>query len=260
MLGMARSGKSSLVNNVVNNAYTPVYSKTTQASLYYMVVRIAGEQDSLLEIEDTFGSGDVGEVALTAENVAEVQIGEFFDFWWPSTKERTIRKQKELLTKFSKPDPNSIVQRSSDKPLSVYPPPTSGAFSPLTQNRMAFLIIFDANDEDSYKEAVRLYEGLIEYHQKKKDKMKPVINFVANKIDLDPTSDRFQSVIASAKGYCDFHGVPLRQVSALQYKGVKKLFRTIVQAVRAQQLLWMLDMGGTKLPDDDEAAGKCSIS
>lgn len=258
LLGMARSGKSSLVNNIVNNSYTPTYSKTTEASLYYTVVRISGEQDSLIEIEDTFASNDIGEVALTPSKTEERPIHDFYDYWWPSTQELTaaeLTKLKKMQTKKEE----GRAARTLEKPLGLYQAPTDGAFKPLTRNRMAFLIVFDANDEESYKEAVKIYEGLREYHTINVNKMKPVINFVANKTDKDPTSSVFQSVMLSAKAYTQFNSVALRETSALQFKNVKKLFRSIVQAVRSNQALWLLDLGGNQGDEDDGAEGKCII-
>jgi len=257
LLGMARSGKSSLVNNIVNNSYTPTYSRTTEASLYYTVVRISGEQDSLIEIEDTFASNDIGEVALSPTKTEERPIQDFYDYWWPSTKEDTAAELKRL--KSSQTSGEGRLSRTLEKPLGLYKAPIDGAFRPLTRNRMAFLIVFDANDAESYKEAVKIYEGLREYHLINVSKMKPVINFVANKTDKDPTSSIFQSVMLSAKAYTQFNGVALRETSALQFKNVKKLFRSIVQAVRSNQALWLLDLGGNQGDEDDGAEGKCVI-
>lgn len=257
ILGMARSGKSSLVNNVVNNAFSASYTKTTEATLYYSVQRIQGEQDALLEIEDTFGSNDVGDVAVRHKHVEERQVQDFYDFWWPQSSTEARAAQKKLKDQGSTIDVHGHA-RAMEKPLGLYKPPVDGVFRPLTKNRMAFLIVFDGNDETSYKEAVRVFEGLKDYHVKKGSTIKPLINFVANKIDKDPTSPVFQGVMASAKAYCDFNSVPIQQVSALQYKGVKKLFRSIVQAVRSNQLLWLMDLD-TMAEADDSEAGKCTI-
>lgn len=257
ILGMARSGKSSLVNNVVNNAFSASYTKTTEATLYYSVQRIQGEQDALLEIEDTFGSNDVGDVAIRVGLTEERQVQDFYDFWWPQTVSEARSEQIRLKGQGSKIDHLGYA-RSMEKPLGLYKPPVDGVFRPLTKNRMAFLIVFDGNDETSYKEAVRVFEGLKDYHAKKQSPIEPLINFVANKIDKDPTSPLFQSVMASAKAYCDFNSVPMQQVSALQYKGVKKLFRSIVQAVRSNQLLWMMDID-TMAEAEDDGVGKCTI-
>jgi len=257
LLGMARSGKSSLINNIVNNAYSPSYSKTTESTLYYSVVRIAGEQDSLLEIEDTFGSNDVGDVAITKKDTEERQIGDFYDFWWPTTREDSHREQARLKGEGKKVDAQGK-PRTMEKPLGLYNAPIDGVFRPLTRNRMAYLIVFDVNDEISYKEAVRVYEGLIDYHAKKRSNMTPLINFVANKIDKDPTSEVQKRVVCSAKAYCDFNSVPLQQVSALQFQGVKKLFRSLVQAVKCNQLLWTMDID-TTAEQEDGAAIKCTV-
>lgn len=258
LLGMARSGKSSLVNNIVNNAFSPTYSKTTESTLYYSTVRITGEQDSLLELEDVFGSDDVGDVAISTKVTEERQVNDFYDFWWPSTQEKSMREQKRLKASES-PTPDAHgTRRLVEKPFGLYKAPVDGSFRPLTKNRMAYLIVFDANDESSYKEAVRVYEGLKEYHEKKNSSMLPLINFVANKIDKDPTADVFCRVTASARAYADFNSVPLHQVSALQFSGVKKMFRGIVQAVKSNQLLWMLEVDVNN-EEEDGTGGKCTI-
>jgi len=265
LLGHARSGKSSLVNNVVNNAFSPAYTRTTESTLYYSVVRIKDNQDALLEIEDTFGSNDVGDVAGIPD---ERQIGDFYDFWWPSTREGSMEEQKRLqgLQKVKgdaflvakKEGKECLLPRSLEKPLGLYEAPTDGRFYPLTKNRMAWLIVFDVNCEDSYKEAVKVYEGLDEYHKKKQSPMRPLIHFVANKSDKDPTSPKFQRVWASASAYADLNSVPLQLVSALQFQGVKKMFRSIVQAVQCHQLLWMLE-GDTAAEEEEDGKTKCTV-
>lgn len=269
LLGCAKSGKSSLVNNVVNNAFSVSYNRTTEAALYYTTVRIQGnpsEEDSghstLVEIEDTFASNDVGTVSLQ-HGTKERQINDFYDFYWPYTKEQKKKELDELKKRGEETDnagakDKSGIVRSIDKPLSMMKPPTDGIFRPLTSNRMAFLIVFDSNDENSYTEGVRIYEQLREYHENKKDKMNPLLFFVANKIDQDPTSRVHREVIQSAQAYADFKGVPLHKVSALQFKGVKKLFRNVVQAVRACQVLWLQDSGSSKT-EDKKDENQCSL-
>lgn len=250
-MGMGRSGKSSLVNVFVNNIFDGGYTPNTEPKLFYTTMRIADENETsfsaLLELEDTFASDGPGKLPGCDSELSKV---EFFDLYWPSSKQLdrdTAVKAKEAKEK-----------KATDRaPMGMHLAPTDGAYRPLTRNRMAYLLVFDASCKDSLNEAFKLHAELTVYLQKHRElaasrrQLTPIIYFVANKIDLLDDTDRV--VVDNATSFTNSHGIPFVQVSALQYKGVKKLFRSVVQSVRGNQHLWKvegvageIDVGGSR--------------
>merc|ERR1711907_584143 len=98
---------------------------------------------------------------------------------------------------------------------------------------MGFLIVFDANDEDSLKEAFHIHELLEEDMNKKKIKIRPIVYFVGNKIDKEPANpdSKMTTIIESARAYCDQNSMKFHETSALEFKKVKKLFREMISDI-----------------------------
>jgi len=94
----------------------------------------------------------------------------------------------------------------------------------------------------------------MDYLRKKEVKLVPVIFMVANKIDKDPWGTECQNVRQSATMHSEHQSIPYMEVSALQYKGVKKLFRSITQMVRRNASLWLL-VNNPKSSEEAEQKG-----
>merc|ERR1712178_518731 len=112
-----------------------------------------------VQIEDTYSSfrGDGKDIYGRTRDVRN-----FIDMTRRDTVKRTKKGQKVSM------------------PLSVYEPPRGGKYLPLTKGRMGFMIVFDANDEKSYTEALNVHLMLDEDLRKKKIRLKPVFYLVAN--------------------------------------------------------------------------------
>jgi len=172
------------------------------------------------------------------------------------------KKMKQLVA-----DINKIID-SLDEPYQCAPCTRlqhslqpNGEFRPLTRRRMVYLFVFDCNDQDSYMEALRRIGEFQEALAKKGvTKARPMVYLVANKIDKDPIGWPNSSIHAHMKDYCQSNSVNQAEVSALQYKGIKKLFRTIIQDLKLRQPLWKLDPL-TKDGDGEEGEDgeKCSV-
>lgn len=244
VLGMGDSGKTCLINAFVNNFCPTVYTETDDPTLYYKTVRLPSDEDDgkpfsvLVEIEDTYNSsrGDGKDVYNQKRDVSQ-----FID----------MRRDK--------PTPKGEGDARISAPLSVYESPKVGKYNPLTKGRMGFMIVFDANSEKSYTEALNIHMMLEEDLMKKKIKLKPVIYLVANKIDKDPTSPEFQKMCASASIYSQSKMIRYEEVSALEFKRVKKMFREMLNNIRSNQILWLLDDGDDKAGEEDGGGSKCVV-
>merc|ERR1719265_1722483 len=113
------------------------------------------------------------------------------------------------------------------------------------------MIVFDANSEESYTEALNIHLMLEEDLDAKKIRLKPVIYLVANKIDKDPTNTDHQKLIASAAIYSHEKMIRYMEVSAMEFKRVKKLFREMLDHIRQNQILWLLDDGQDQGPEEE---------
>lgn len=251
LMGMSGCGKTSLAQVFTNNVFELKVQPTVEPNLFYTSMNIAGSDDeessfhAILEIEDTIGS----------DRKARFATDTFYDLWLPST---SSEKHQEASQKDVDDERADDGKRSLSRPLSVYRAPTDGQYRPLTRNRMAYFIVFDATKRKSYLEALKLHAELVDHQQKKQNKLKPIIYLVANKIDKDPWGDEFKQVQGSARMYSEGNAIRLFETSALQFRGVKKLFREVVKAVRVQQSLWVMDRGSEAV-DDETSTEKCSV-
>merc|ERR1712113_1160868 len=109
-----------------------------------------------------------------------------------------------------------------------------------SRNRMAYLLLFDANKIESFKEALKQHEALETFRAQKGILVKPLVYLVANKIDMDDSAEDFKRIIYWAEREAADREVSFYQVSALKYKNVKKLFRCVVHDVRRNVHLWRL--------------------
>jgi len=203
----------------------------------------SGNFNVLCEIEDTFGS-DRKDPGLRFDN--------YLDLRWPLPE---VQRTGKLQEKEYKDETGCI--RSLAFPFAQYKAPlsTEALKLPLTKNRMAYLIVFDANSQKSYQEAMKIHQTMQEYWLKKEIRLKPVVLLVGNKIDEQGPD--FQMVNESAQVYSEDNSIPYYPVSALQYKGVKHLFRNAIQRVRVNQSLWTLEY--RQRTDDAVGAAGCGV-
>lgn len=255
LLGLGDSGKTSLINAFVNNQCPTQYIETESPSLYYKMVRLPNEEEGappisvLIEIEDTYAS---------SRGDGKDRYG----------KKRSVQDEFLKMGRTPKEDLDKMKQAVKDEgkklnaPLGVYQEPTIFKHKPLTKNRMGFMFVFDATNTKSYLEAVNLFQMLKEDVAKKKipKLQQPRIFLVANKIDKDPDSMDYLANIETARIYSTQNMMPFHAVSALQFKGVKKMFRDMCRAVMTRQQLWLLDDGSGQPEEGPDGKGGCSIT
>jgi len=263
VLGQSKCGKTSLINAWVNNFCPTVHTATDHPTLYYKAVSIpeggddeAGDTfDVIVEIEDSYGAdrGD-GMVYNDQGRPQPRNVADFLSMTrqapWANASANT-RKAYEL----------DKLEKTA--PLSVYDPPKVNKYKPLTKGRMGYMFVFDANDEQSYLAACKLHEDLVDELQKKKEHLSPAKVLVANKCDENPTNPKYIDIIDNANTYSEEHMMKFRKVSARDFAlghGIEKLFMDMINDVKGNQILWMLDektSGGQASAGD--AAGECSL-
>eukprot|EP00927_Polykrikos_kofoidii_P035704 TRINITY_DN30249_c0_g1_i1.p1 TRINITY_DN30249_c0_g1~~TRINITY_DN30249_c0_g1_i1.p1 ORF type:complete len:265 (+),score=38.42 TRINITY_DN30249_c0_g1_i1:61-855(+) len=240
LLGSAKSGKTSLASTFVSNIMPHSYHPTARANISYTVVRLSGDGhemnfNALVEIEDTCASDNPA---------GRKQVEQYYNVWRPTVENSTVKNELEQEEKVG---PRGDV-RSLAFPFGRYDPfLAENIGEPLTRNRMAYFLVFDINDRNSYTEALRIHVALKEYWAKKNIGLTPVVMLVGNRVDEG--GDDLVDVTYSAANYSEYNCIPFHPVSALQFKGVKKLFRAGVSAVRKKQHLFLLEYkrkdGGT---------------
>lgn len=239
VLGGPGCGKTSLINVFVNNFCPTVPVPTDDPCLYYKTINLPhkakegtkdGAQDNvfpaLVEIEDTYAS--------TRESGTDCY--------------GAPRDIKSFLNVIADDGRVQADVDSGGLPLSCAPMPKVSKYEPITSIRMAFMIVFDASDDNSLTEAIDVFEKLQVQIQLKKAHLNPIIYLVANKLDK---SDKGNKVVALAEEFAESRTPKqkVERVSALEIRKVKQLFRKVLSDVRDNHVLW-------NDTSQDEAEGK----
>jgi len=242
LLGPAQSGKTSLASAFVNNYCPSVYVETTDPALYYKTYHLSSWKDKdkdgqekepeglnvLLEIEDTYASD-----AMSGRRNLDYFCHLF----------STRKDHKEWLR-------DGASKRPSEGPFAGMSALKLERRIPFTALRMGFMVVFDCEDELSWQEAEEVHKQLVrgiehdndEYHLK----LAPVVVLVANKVpmhrgdhskeDLRPFN--VQKTLGHAKAYASENKIELYEVSAMEVKKVKELFRKVMKEVAKREELW----------------------
>ncbi|CEM33706.1 unnamed protein product [Vitrella brassicaformis CCMP3155] len=234
VVGAGGCGKTSIINMFVNN-YCPVaYEETEWPALYYKTVRLSGEEEEgrrasvVVEVEDTYASNR-GDDDRNVKRFLSMERTEI-----------VIGKGKDAT------------------PFGLWSPPLPAAtaydHNALTRGRMGYMIVFDVTDKKSFDEACGIYLMLQEELEKKREKIKPIVFLVANKIDKESDSPQVRECIQIAEAYSQKMMLRLYRVSAIQNKAIKKLFRDMLTMIRGHQLLWMME--GEEEEVEEEGVGR----
>eukprot|EP00930_Biecheleria_cincta_P081034 TRINITY_DN6962_c0_g1_i1.p1 TRINITY_DN6962_c0_g1~~TRINITY_DN6962_c0_g1_i1.p1 ORF type:complete len:276 (-),score=44.85 TRINITY_DN6962_c0_g1_i1:155-952(-) len=224
VLGDADVGKTCLINSWVNNYCPTVYSPTCDPTLYYRTVRNANPMAEdelvtiLVEIEDTYPPSKTGGVDMYG---TRCDVANFMD----------VTPQP--------PEPVSVVTPNYVAPMGEFHALSELEYQPLSRCRMGFMLVYDANVEESLHTAMELYKTL---HEDKGGRGRGITIFlVANKIDKDPMNVQTQNNIAAGRSFAEIKEIKHMEVSALKYIHVRKLFREMVEQITMQPQLWASD-------------------
>jgi len=140
----------------------------------------------------------------------------------------------------------------------------NGEYKPMVRRRMAYLLVFDATDKDSYLKTLSLFRSLQEALAKKNDlKQWPLIYLVGNKIDKDPELQSFKEIQSHLQEFAQTEiengrKLSTAMVSAARNKYLGRLFKTIMQDLRTREPLWKVDpLGGDGEGVSDDQ--KCTV-
>jgi len=166
------------------------------------------------------------------------------------------------------PKEKKEMAENMEKPLSAYnrrigPPDVDKAH---TRNRMGFFICFDLSEEDSasLKEALKIHAQIVKYLKsrgKKSGEGNPVIMFIGTKCDKTSGYQAIERNYQSAKFHCDSEDMKVIKTSAKTNEKVEEAFHTMVEEIRAREVLWQLQ--GVDADDDgtgDDEGGLCCVS
>jgi len=225
VLGAAASGKTCLINAYVNNTCPNVYTPTENPTLYHRTLRTETEDDDpalatvLLEIEDTYSSERIDGKDHFGRN--------------RSANNFIVLKK-----------PGQPPHKSDLEPFSDLSAPKESFYEPFAKGRMAFIVVFDINDESSWESAQKVFGLLNERHKGKVgEDNEPVVYLVANKIDQDPMGEapvRLRHNVEAWQRSRQDYGIRFKymEVSALEFTKVRRLFRNIVDEILVRPELY----------------------
>lgn len=229
VIGSAECGKTSLINVFTNSHCPTVYQQTDDPTLYYKTLglppRKQGQEPfpALVEIEDTYAA----ERQDGEDRYGRLRdISPFLSVFDDDDKRPELSKREADATEIAR-------QVFSDAPI-----PHIDKYMPISRNRMAFLIVFDATNEASFAEAKKAHQTLELTIQLHKVHFRPVVYLVANKVD------KGNKMLAAARDYAELYKgklKPVVEISALEVRKVKKLFRDMLVDVRENPILWRLN-------------------
>jgi len=278
VVGASGTGKTSLVSAFVNNSCPTVHAETTEPALYYRTVQVlpgksdAGHQsaaggaatlaskvtlNALVEIEDTPPSGNAdlpsspqggqsGGLSQTLTGGLSRPLGTPSRSGTPS---RALSQQRDLERYISCKRKQDM--RWSSAPFQGIPAPKAKEYDPIGQGRMGFLVVFDASDAtgESLLQAKDLIDRI--NRQELTQDVRPIIYVVANKADKLVMSTDAPAVCTIAKEYASDRKLRYEELSALDLKKVRGIFRNLVSDIRDKPSLW-------KSPDPSSGGPKKS--
>ncbi|GFE54861.1 Ras family protein [Babesia ovis] len=215
LIGAHGVGKTCLVNAIMNNVLPRLYKPTLLPELYYFLLRLSydapivnGEFDDInafcFEIEDTCADDDIR--SLIDMTKAKWAFESGMDDYTP-------------FGIFEEP---LLPMKKGDK------------FTPVSQNRMAFLVVFDASDYESYRYAIARIEYIL-HNYSYIGSTQPVVCLVGNKTDLIRDD---MPLWQEAESFSQRNTVPLYRVSAQLNRNISKMMRELAMIMYGSLALW----------------------
>ncbi|SCO93580.1 GTPase, putative [Plasmodium malariae] len=207
VIGYINTGKTSLINSIMNNEVFSKYAHTDMPMVYYKVHKDKN-RTFCVEIEDT--SVDVDINIFT--NMLRKEI---------TTNSNTTRNP--VFSFFEKP---SIPFKTEDK------------YNSISYGRMAYFLVFDLTNPSTLEYVKTVYLNMSSVYERYYT-LKPFITLVGNKSDL---ASEDSELVRQAENFANENMVQLWLTSAFTGKNVKKLFLHMVNMVYNNTNLWKYDI------------------
>ncbi|GAW82094.1 GTPase [Plasmodium gonderi] len=207
VMGYLNTGKTSLINYIMNNDIYTNYIHTDLPTVYYKVHK-EKKRRFCVEIEDT--SVDVDMNIFTSMLRKEI-----------TTDNRNMKNP--VFSLFDKP---SIPFQVGDE------------YNSISYGRMAYFLVFDLTNESTLEYVKMIYTSMSSVYDQYYT-LKPFISLVGNKYDL-VTEDC--EVFRRAENFANENMVQLWLTSAITGKNVKKLFTHTINMVYNNTNLWKYDI------------------
>lgn len=231
LFGAANSGKTSLINAFVNNFCPTIYTTTDDPALYYKTVMLTSEDSlqaqfpMLVEIEDTYACSRRDGVDCHG---LHRDIRSFLDIFSTS---KPLEKRNAIQT--------GRLPIGNEGPFGGFcEPPVTGRYVPASTNRMGFMLVFDAGDQSSLDEIIRLHKDIEINMRKITHSLEPVVFLIANKMDTD--TEITEPVRKVGEKYARDKRLGYAEVSALELRKVRRMFRTVLADIHQRPSLWLV--------------------
>eukprot|EP00931_Biecheleriopsis_adriatica_P077915 TRINITY_DN51392_c0_g1_i1.p1 TRINITY_DN51392_c0_g1~~TRINITY_DN51392_c0_g1_i1.p1 ORF type:complete len:312 (-),score=75.59 TRINITY_DN51392_c0_g1_i1:105-1040(-) len=220
VVGPSQCGKTTLINAFVNNTFLQVGEVTDSPQLYYKTLSIPA------------ASSAEGSASATTPILAEVEDTP------PCDSEQKAYGHGFRKQQLSIEHENQAAQGERTELITGYDMPPVKEHRPLGRRRMAFIFVFDANSAESAKAAREAYLDMQSQNKQVEQYKNVVIYLVANMVDKDPTSPEYLQNVSSAKKFAESSGLRFFDVSAKDFRNVKKLFRSVLVDIQSKPALW----------------------
>ncbi|CAK9061629.1 unnamed protein product [Durusdinium trenchii] len=218
VMGASGSGKTCLINSWVNSIVPSVYIPTTETTKYYRSMLLPNA------LHD-------GEAVTTLVEVEEAA--------WPQDAEGQPVDAQDYGKRFQEQEARSDSMMSSyTHPMTDFQP---DAPERLAKGRMCFIVLFDVTSSESMETAITILKEMKESSRSGFRSRGMKVRLVANKIDLETVenSEVIKDNTTKASELCwDTEGMDFREVSALEYRGVRALFRDLLEETIAKTDHW----------------------
>ncbi|CAA9989853.1 GTPase, putative [Plasmodium knowlesi strain H] len=207
VLGYLNTGKTALINSIMNNDIYSNYVHTDLPTVYYKVHK-EKNRSFCVEIEDTSVNVDVN----VFMNMLRKEI---------TTDSRSMRNP--VFSLFDKP---TIPFQAGDQ------------YNSISYGRMAYFLVFDLTNASTLEYVKMIYGNMSKAYDRYYT-LKPFISLVGNKYDL-VTEDC--ELVRQAENFANENMVQLWLTSATTGRNVKKLFTHTIHMVYNNTNLWKYDI------------------
>lgn len=237
LLGAAKVGKTALVSGFVSNFSPQIYTQTQQDKLYYRTLDIEGHL-VLAEVEDTKAwTPQPQEVddAIRAQDL-ERQAKKASRKTKSAQEEATEKEHKhkfwEKLGGFGRglrasEQARQAMQNGSATMLFSEFEPNVEKLIPVAGRRMAFLLVFDPGEPETFDRAKNAAKSVNSGFEKSR----VAVILVASKMDMGLSTEA-QKILQDAEAFAQAQGYGFEKVVAIDLQQVKRLFNVAIAMVR----------------------------